>query len=113
MSMGGCSPWRSAPRWGPMWNQPARCMWNGSTVPCVIRRVPSPARRMPSPNAMQAFDALVGLQLFDHNFHRTHRALQLPLAEDRRRYHHRSPAMALDLTDHRWSFLELLTTRIP
>jgi hypothetical protein len=57
--------------------------------------------------------ALVGLQLFDHNFHRAHLALWLPLADGVRRYHHRSPAMALGLTDHRWSFLELLTTRIP
>jgi hypothetical protein len=60
-----------------------------------------------------AWDALLGLQLFDHNFHRAHRARPLPLADGRRRYHHRSPAMALGLTDHRWSFLELLTTRIP
>jgi hypothetical protein len=59
------------------------------------------------------WDALVGLQLFDHNFHRAHRALRLPLAEGVRRYQHRSPAMALGLTDHRWSFQELLTTRIP
>jgi len=60
------------------------------------------------------FDALVGLQLFDHNFHRAHRALRLPLADGGvRRYHHRSPAMALGLTEHRWSFLELLTTRFP
>jgi hypothetical protein len=41
------------------------------------------------------WDALVGLQFFDHNFHRAHRALQLPLAESVRRYQHRSPAMAL------------------
>ena len=59
------------------------------------------------------FDALVGLQLFDHNFHRAHRALRLPLADGVYRYHQRSPAMALGLTDHRWSFQELLTTRIP
>jgi IS1 family transposase len=59
------------------------------------------------------WDALVGLQLFDHNFHRAHRALRLPVADGVRRYHHRSPAMALGLNDHRWSFLELLTTRIP
>lgn len=59
------------------------------------------------------WDALVGLQLFDHNFHRAHRALRLPLTDGVRRYHHRSPAMALGLTDHRWSFQELLTTRIP
>ena len=60
-----------------------------------------------------SWDALVGLQLFDHNFHRAHRALRLPVADGARRYHHRSPAMALGLTDHRWSFEELLTTRIP
>src|SRR5437773_1271055 len=59
------------------------------------------------------FDALVGLQLFDHNFHRAHRALRLPGGDDRHRYHHRSPAMALGLTDHLWSFQELLTTRAP
>src|SRR5207302_10004037 len=49
------------------------------------------------------WDALVGLQLFDHNFHRAHPALRLPLVEGVRCYHHRSPAMALGLTDHRWS----------
>jgi hypothetical protein len=59
------------------------------------------------------WDALVSLQLFDHNFHRVHWALRLPLANGVRRNHHRSPAMALGLTDHRWSFQELLTTHIP
>lgn len=59
------------------------------------------------------WDALVGLQLFDHNFQRAHRALRLPVTEGARRYHHRSPAMALGLTDHCWSFFELLTTRLP
>ena len=59
------------------------------------------------------FDALVGLQLFDHNFLRPHRALRLSVAEGVRRYHRRSPAMALELTDHLWSFQELLTTRVP
>jgi len=59
------------------------------------------------------FDALVGLQLFDHNFQRAHRALRLPAGEGVRRYHQRSPAMALGLTDHLWSFQEFLTTRVP
>ena len=59
------------------------------------------------------FDALVGLQLFDHNFHRAHRALRLPRADGVYRYHQRSPVMALGLTDHRWSFQEVLTTRVP
>src|SRR2546421_6002645 len=59
------------------------------------------------------WDALVDLQLFDHNFQRAHRALRLPVAESMPRYHHRSPAVALGLPDHRWSFQELLTTRLP
>jgi hypothetical protein len=59
------------------------------------------------------FDALVGLQLFDHNFQRAHPALRLPAEDGVHRYQHRSPAMALGLTEHRWSFQELLTTRIP
>jgi hypothetical protein len=58
------------------------------------------------------WDALVGLQLFDHNFHRAHLALRQPFEEGIRRYRQRSPAMALGLTDHLWSFQELLTTRI-
>jgi hypothetical protein len=64
-------------------------------------------------NRDATWDALLGLQLFDHNFHRAHRALRLPLTEAGRRTHHRSPAMALGLTDHLWSLQELLTTRIP
>jgi len=59
------------------------------------------------------FDGLVGLQLFDHNFHRAHLALRLPGGDDLHRYHHWSPAMALGLTDHLWTFHELLTTRVP
>jgi hypothetical protein len=59
------------------------------------------------------FDALLGLQLFDHNFHRSQKALRLDACDGRHRYQQRSPAMALGLTDHRWSFHELLTTRIP
>jgi hypothetical protein len=57
------------------------------------------------------WDALVGLQLFDHNFHRPHRALRLPLGDGVHRYHQRSPAIALGLTDHLWSFQELLNSR--
>jgi hypothetical protein len=59
------------------------------------------------------WDALVGLQLFDHNFHRAHRALRLPLEDGVHRYYQRSPAMALGLTDHLWSFQDLLTSRVP
>src|SRR6266702_7167494 len=59
------------------------------------------------------FDALVDLQLFDHNFHRRHRALRLQACDGVHRYQQRSPAMALGLTEHLWSFQDLLTTRIP
>jgi hypothetical protein len=57
------------------------------------------------------WDALIGLQIFDHNFHRAHQALRLPVEQGVRRYRQQSPAMALGLTDHLWSFLELLTSR--
>ena len=61
------------------------------------------------------WDALVGLQIFDHHGSRRHRALRLPLQvpDGLHRYHHRSPAMALGVTDHLWSFQDLLTTRLP
>jgi hypothetical protein len=59
------------------------------------------------------WDALVGLQLFDHNFHRAHQALRLPCEEGVHRYQQQSPALALGLTDHLWSFEELLTSRVP
>ena len=61
------------------------------------------------------WDALVGLQIFEHNCCRAHRALRLPLAvpDGVHRYHQRSPAMALGVADHLWSFQDLLTTRLP
>jgi hypothetical protein len=59
------------------------------------------------------WDALLDLQLFAHNFHWAHRGLRLPLGNGVHRYHHRSPAMALGLTDHLWSFQDLLTSRPP
>jgi hypothetical protein len=60
-----------------------------------------------------SWDALITLHLFDHNFHRAHRALRLPFEDGVRRYRQRSPAMALGVADHLWSFQELLTSRIP
>jgi hypothetical protein len=61
------------------------------------------------------WDALVRLQIFDHNCCRTHRALRLPLGipDGMHRYQYRSPALALGVTDHLWSFQDLLTTHIP
>lgn len=61
------------------------------------------------------WDAAVGLALFEHNWLRFHPALRQPLAEPRqgRRYHRRTPAMALGLTDHRWAVVDFLTRPIP
>ncbi len=58
------------------------------------------------------FDALVHLQLFEHNWIRPHRALRLPLNTEPRRYQPRTPAMALGLTQHPWSWITFLTTSL-
>jgi IS1 family transposase len=59
------------------------------------------------------WDALFGLALFAHNWIRPHDALRRPLVEpiDGRRYERRTPAMALGLTDHLWTWEEFL--RLP
>jgi IS1 family transposase len=59
------------------------------------------------------WDALVVGCLFEHNWIRPHRALRervegLPGG---RRYRQRTPAMAIGLTDHVWSWEEFLTFR--
>jgi hypothetical protein len=58
-------------------------------------------------------DALFSLALFEHNWLRPHVALRVPVPEVHagRRYDRRSPAMALGLTDHVWSWDEFL--RLP
>jgi hypothetical protein len=58
------------------------------------------------------FDALVHLQLFEHNWIRPHCALRLPLLAESRRYQPRTPAMALGLTQHPWSWITFLTTSL-
>jgi hypothetical protein len=57
------------------------------------------------------WDACVGLALFAHNWLQPHSALRQPCVEPDgpRRYQRRSPAMAMGLTDHLWSFAEFLT----
>ena len=59
------------------------------------------------------WDALLSVQIFEHNWLRAHRALRLPLTASPPRYTQRSPAMALSLTDHIWSWQEWLTTPLP
>ena len=64
--------------------------------------------------AVDTWDALFSLVLFEHNWLRPHIALRVPLPEpqDGRRYHQRTPAMALGLTDHPWSWQEFLLFRV-
>jgi hypothetical protein len=64
------------------------------------------------------WDALFSLTLFAHNGvpasgSRPHSALRLPLPQPviGRRYDQRTPAMAIGLTDHAWTWREFLMTR--
>jgi IS1 family transposase len=59
------------------------------------------------------WDACVGLAVFEHNWLRSHVALRVPVAAPDRRYDQRTPAMALGLTDHRWSWTEFLVRHVP
>jgi hypothetical protein len=58
------------------------------------------------------WDALFGLAVFEHNWLRPHPALRQPSTTVPGRYYERrTPAMAIGLTDHRWSWREFLTTK--
>jgi hypothetical protein len=57
------------------------------------------------------WDALFGLALFEHNWLRAHPALSQPSTVVGRYYQRRTPAMAIGLSDHRWSWPEFLTTK--
>ncbi len=59
-----------------------------------------------------SWDALVYLQLFEHNWIRPHRALRLSMPTQRQRYQPRTPAMALGLCEHPWSWITFLTTSL-
>ena len=74
---------------------------------CLTRKTHAFAKRATT------WDALVGLALFEHNWLRPHSALRHPSRAPDRRYDQRTPAMALDLTDHRWTWTEFLTTPAP
>jgi hypothetical protein len=58
------------------------------------------------------WDALVFLQLFEHNWIRPHHALRVPMPDEFQRYQPRTPAMALELTEHPWSWLSFLTISV-
>ena len=106
-------PLRSLPFWAELFPNPVLFTSSESTAPSVIGRVPSLGIPHAFAKRDATWDALVGLQLFDHPFHRAHQALRLPCQEGVRRYRQPSPALALGLTDHLWSFQEWLTSRIP
>ncbi len=74
---------------------------------CLTRRTHAFAK------TAATWDALVGLALFEHNWLRPHPALRQPAAVPGRRYEQRTPAMALGLTAHRWTWTEFLTTPVP
>lgn len=58
------------------------------------------------------WDALLSLQIFEHNWLRPHPALRLPVITSGRQYDQRTPAMVLHLSDHVWSWREFLTTPV-
>jgi hypothetical protein len=59
------------------------------------------------------WDALFSLTLFEHNWLRPHVALRLRLPQpvNGRRDDQRTPAMAIDLTDHVWTWADFLMLR--
>jgi len=59
------------------------------------------------------WDALVGLALCEQNWLRPHPALRQPCDAPGRCYRPRTPAMALGLTDHPWTWTEFLSTHVP
>ena len=59
----------------------------------------------------QTWDALFGLTIFEHDWLQPHPALSRPSTEPGRCYDRHTPAMAIGLTDHRWSWREFLTTK--
>ncbi|MDB4949050.1 MAG: hypothetical protein JWM27_1699 [Gemmatimonadetes bacterium] len=72
---------------------------------CLTRKTHAFAKRSAT------WDAAVTLSLFEESWMRPHRALRVKQAglRDGRTYQHRSPAMALGLTDHVWVWTEFLT----
>ena len=74
---------------------------------CLTRQTHGFAKRV------RTWDAIVGLALFAHNWLWEHDALREEVAglPGGRRYKRRTPAMAIGLSDHAWSWEELLTWR--
>ena len=82
-----------------------------SRLALLVRRTRHLARKM---DRVEAALYLVGCV---YNFCTYHDALRVPLyyverGHERRRWVPRTPAMAAEITDHRWTILELLTFRV-
>lgn len=71
---------------------------------CLTRKTHAFAKQL------KTWDAAVGFGLFEHNWMRPHPALRQKRTDltDGRRYAQRSPAMAIGLSDHVWSWTEFL-----
>lgn len=99
--------------WGPL--SPCPCVvyeerLNGvlrDRLNCLTRKTHAFAKDTPT------WDAMVTLALFERNWLCPQRALRVPLPvpEEGRRYQPRSPAMAIGLTDHIWTWEEFLLHR--
>jgi IS1 family transposase len=74
---------------------------------CLTRKTHGFAKKV------DTWDALFRLVLFEHNWLRPHLALRvrLPEVRDGCRYDQRTPAMALNLADHPWTWHEFLHFR--
>jgi IS1 family transposase len=72
---------------------------------CLRRKTHAFTKSVPT------WDALFGMAIFEHDWLRPHPALSQPSTTPGRRYERRTPAMAIGLSDHRWSWQEFLTTK--
>ena len=63
---------------------------------------------------IETWDGLYSSILFEHTWLHHHLALRVPLPvpQDGRIYHQRTPALAIQLTDHQWSWQEFLLFRV-
>src|SRR6266487_704921 len=113
MRMASCSPLRSVLPWAKSFPNLGPFTSSASTAPRVIGSMPSLGIPHAFAKRDATWDALIGSQRRAHRFHRAHQALRLPFEQGVRRYRQQSPAMALGLTDHLWSCLEVLTSRVP
>src|SRR5258708_14657950 len=100
MSMANCSPSRSVPPSArgsltlPLSSTPRVNGTLRDRLNALTRKTHAFAKRDAT------WDALVSLQLFEHNWIRPHPALRLLMSTEPRRYLPHTPAMALGLTAH-------------